>query len=181
LIRLSDLTDDYYNHQAAQHALIGERTSKVYRIGDEVKVRVARVSIADHTIDFEMVDMKPRGERVPRAKGAPRGGGAGEGRVRGGFAGRSGDSGAGRRKRSGGEGSGSRGGKRGARSGESVGGAATGESKRGTNISSIVPGQSVSVGKPRAGANAAGKPKSSKRSKKPFYKGVASTTSKRKK
>jgi hypothetical protein len=44
-----------------------------------------------------------------------------------------------------------------------------------------VPGQSVSVGKPRAGANAAGKPKSSKRSKKPFYKGVASTTSKRKK
>lgn len=185
LIRLSDLTDDYYNHQAAQHALIGERTSKVYRIGDEVKVRVARVSIADHTIDFEMVDMKPRGERAPRGKVIPRAGGAGEGRGRGGFAGRSGESGASRRKRSSGEGAGSRGGKRGARGAEPGGGGSTGESKRGsgtTNTNSIVPGQGASaVGMPRAGANAAGKPKSSKRSKKPFYKGVASTSPKRKK
>jgi len=60
LIRLSDLTDDYYNHHEIQHALIGERTSKVFRLGDEVKVRVARVNMDDHTIDFEMVDMKPR-------------------------------------------------------------------------------------------------------------------------
>lgn len=60
LIRLSDLTDDYYNHHELQHALIGERTSKVFRLGDEVKVRVARVNMDDHTIDFEMVDMKPR-------------------------------------------------------------------------------------------------------------------------
>jgi len=68
LIRLSDLTDDYYNHNAAQHALIGERTSKVYRIGDEVKVRVARVTMADHTIDFEMVDMKPRAGKFGAAQ-----------------------------------------------------------------------------------------------------------------
>ncbi|MEX2415885.1 MAG: ribonuclease R [Paenibacillaceae bacterium] len=60
LIRLSDLTDDYYNHHELQHSLIGERTSKVFRLGDEVKVRVARVNMDDHTIDFEMVDMKPR-------------------------------------------------------------------------------------------------------------------------
>lgn len=60
LIRLSDLTDDYYHYHEMQHALIGERTSKIYRIGDEVKVRVARVNMDEHTIDFEMVDMKPR-------------------------------------------------------------------------------------------------------------------------
>jgi ribonuclease R len=64
LIRLSDLTDDYYHHHELQHSLIGERTSKVYRIGDEVKVRVARVSMEEHTIDFEMVDMKPREQKV---------------------------------------------------------------------------------------------------------------------
>jgi ribonuclease R len=193
LIRLSDLTDDYYNHQAAQHALIGERTSKVYRIGDEVKVRVARVSIADHTIDFEMVDMKPRGERSARVGDRPRGAGGrggsgGEQRASrwGGLgAGRSGDGAGGRRKRGGGEGSGAaRGsGKRGARAGEPVGGgAATGESRRGTSTStsSIVPGQGVAVGGPRAGAGASGG-KPSKRGKKPFYKGVASSGSKRKK
>ncbi|MDB4868388.1 MAG: rnr, partial [Cohnella sp.] len=60
LIRLSDLTDDYYHFHELHMALIGERTSKVYRIGDEVKIRVARVNMDDHTIDFEMVDMKPR-------------------------------------------------------------------------------------------------------------------------
>ncbi|GIP40253.1 ribonuclease R [Paenibacillus sp. J31TS4] len=60
LIRLSDLTDDYYHYNDQQHLLLGERTSKIYRIGDEVKVRVTRVNLDEHTIDFELVDMKPR-------------------------------------------------------------------------------------------------------------------------
>ena len=72
LIRLSDLTDDYYNFHEKQHALIGERTSKIYRIGDEIKVRVARVNMDEHTIDFELLDMKPRKEG-----GFNRGGGGG--------------------------------------------------------------------------------------------------------
>ncbi|TDF97040.1 ribonuclease R [Paenibacillus piri] len=64
LIRLSDMHDDYYHYHEAQHALIGERTSRIYRLGDEVKVRVARVSTEEHTIDFELVDMKPRKQKV---------------------------------------------------------------------------------------------------------------------
>jgi len=60
LIRLSDLTDDYYHFHELHMALIGERTSKIYRIGDEVRIRVARVNMDDYNIDFEMVDMKPR-------------------------------------------------------------------------------------------------------------------------
>ncbi|WP_186438408.1 ribonuclease R [Cohnella terricola] len=60
LIRLSDLTDDYYHFHELHMALIGERTSKIYRIGDEVEIRVSRVNMSDHTIDFEMVNMKPR-------------------------------------------------------------------------------------------------------------------------
>jgi len=65
LIRLSDLTDDYYHFHEEHMALIGERTSKVYRIGDEVRVRVERVNMDEHQIDFAMVDMKPRAA-VPR-------------------------------------------------------------------------------------------------------------------
>ncbi|WP_174721853.1 ribonuclease R, partial [Paenibacillus xylaniclasticus] len=60
LIRLSQLTDDYYHFHELHMVLIGERTSKVYRIGDEVRIRVAGVNMDDYTIDFEMVDMKPR-------------------------------------------------------------------------------------------------------------------------
>ncbi|MBP1906513.1 ribonuclease R [Paenibacillus turicensis] len=60
LIRLSAMYDDYYNFHEQHMALIGERTSKIYRIGDEVKIRVARVNMDDHTIDFELVDSKGR-------------------------------------------------------------------------------------------------------------------------
>ncbi|AWB42945.1 ribonuclease R [Paenibacillus sp. CAA11] len=77
LIRLSALTDDYYHFHEQHMALIGERTSKIFRIGDEVKIRVARVNMDDHTIDFEMVDMKPR-SREDRPRG---GGGGGRGKA----------------------------------------------------------------------------------------------------
>ncbi|MNO54531.1 Ribonuclease R [compost metagenome] len=74
LIRLSAMSDDYYHFDEAHMALIGERTSRVFRIGDEVKIRVAKVNMDDHTIDFELVDMKPR------APGEHRSGGFGGGR-----------------------------------------------------------------------------------------------------
>nr|WP_028609189.1 ribonuclease R [Paenibacillus harenae] len=86
LIRLSDLTDDYYHFHDQHMQLIGERTSRVYRIGDEVKIRVSRVSMTDHTIDFEMVDMKPR-SGFKGAGDAGVGGGRG-GKARGGNGGR---------------------------------------------------------------------------------------------
>lgn len=63
LIRLAAMTDDYYNFDESSMSLIGERTSKVFRIGDEIRIRVARVNMDDHTIDFELLDMKPRRER----------------------------------------------------------------------------------------------------------------------
>jgi len=78
LIRLSDLTDDYYHFHEEHMALIGERTSRVFRIGDEVRVRVERVNMDEHQIDFAMVDMKPRasGPREVGGRGkAERGGG----------------------------------------------------------------------------------------------------------
>ncbi|RIX60583.1 ribonuclease R [Paenibacillus nanensis] len=82
LIRLSDMNDDYYHFHELHMVLIGERTSKVYRIGDEVKIRVSRVDMEEYNIDFEMVDMKPRG----KYKGvADSGFGAGGPRKRGGY------------------------------------------------------------------------------------------------
>ncbi|KAF6558672.1 ribonuclease R [Paenibacillus sp. EKM202P] len=84
LTRLSALTDDYYHFDEQHMALIGERTSKVFRIGDEVKVRVARVNMEDYTIDFELVDMKQR-QRRERTGGSGQGGdfARGEGRAKG--------------------------------------------------------------------------------------------------
>lgn len=93
LIRLSNLTDDYYHFDEAHMLLIGERTSKVFRIGDEVKIRVAKVNMDDHTIDFELVDMKPRAAGEHRSY-TGRSGGFGFGGKKGGapgkFAGKAG-------------------------------------------------------------------------------------------
>jgi ribonuclease R len=83
LIRLSALTDDYYHFDEQIMSLIGERTSKVFRIGDELKIRVARVNMDDHTIDFELIDMKPRSEGSRGGRGNA-GGGFGRGIGRGG-------------------------------------------------------------------------------------------------
>lgn len=60
LIRLSELTDDYYHFNEQHMILIGERTAQVFRIGDEVRIRVARVNIEEHTIDFERVKRASR-------------------------------------------------------------------------------------------------------------------------
>lgn len=89
LIRLSAMTDDYYHFHEQHMALVGERTSKIYRIGDEAKIRVARVNMDDHTIDFEMVDMKPRRREGGFEGGQGRSGGFGSGRP-GGKAGKGG-------------------------------------------------------------------------------------------
>ncbi|MFU1795283.1 ribonuclease R [Paenibacillus azoreducens] len=91
LIRLAGLTDDYYHFDEASMSLIGERTSKIFRIGDEVKIRVARVNMDDHTIDFEMVDMKPRRERNRVGGFGGRGGERGNGFARGGGRGKGGN------------------------------------------------------------------------------------------
>ncbi|WP_284141128.1 MULTISPECIES: ribonuclease R [unclassified Virgibacillus] len=55
LVHVSYLTDDYYHFDERSYALIGERTGKVYRIGEPVDVRVISVNKEEHIVDFELV------------------------------------------------------------------------------------------------------------------------------
>ncbi|MFJ7738244.1 ribonuclease R [Lysinibacillus sp. NPDC097287] len=57
LVHISNMTDDYYRFDDRQMIMIGERTNRQFRIGDEVKVRVANVIIEESSIDFEIVGM----------------------------------------------------------------------------------------------------------------------------
>ncbi|MBM7713910.1 ribonuclease R [Siminovitchia sp. FSL H7-0308] len=58
LVHVSYMTDDYYHYDDRQFAMIGERTGNVFRIGDEITVRVINVNKDEHAIDFEIADMK---------------------------------------------------------------------------------------------------------------------------
>jgi len=52
LIRFSELTDDYYTYDEARRQVIGERTGKVYKPGDSIKIQVARADAMSGKIDF---------------------------------------------------------------------------------------------------------------------------------
>ena len=56
LVRVTSLPDDYYQYHEKQYCLVGERTHKTFRIGDQVKVRVDRVDVERRHIDFGLLD-----------------------------------------------------------------------------------------------------------------------------
>jgi ribonuclease R len=54
LLHVSELGSDYFHFDAAKHQLMGERTRKRYRLGDRLKVEVARVDLDTSRIDFTL-------------------------------------------------------------------------------------------------------------------------------
>jgi ribonuclease R len=56
LVHIKNLRDDYYHYDEQKYHLIGERTKKIYRIGDEVKVKVTKVNRDDRQLDFELLE-----------------------------------------------------------------------------------------------------------------------------
>ncbi len=56
LVRMSSMEDDYYNYDEAHYCLVGERTRKIYRIGDTVKVILAKADISARKIEFILVE-----------------------------------------------------------------------------------------------------------------------------
>ncbi|MGI6361217.1 MAG: ribonuclease R [Bacillota bacterium] len=52
LVRLSNLTDDYYEHDEKKFTLTGVKCGKIYRLGDLVKIQVLSVDEENMFIDF---------------------------------------------------------------------------------------------------------------------------------
>jgi len=84
LVHVTALARDYYRFDPVGHCLVGDRSGRVYRVGDGLRVRVVRVDVDERKIDFE-----PVAEPVPVAGPPPSAGGSDDGK------------GSGRKKRSG--------------------------------------------------------------------------------
>jgi len=54
LIHVTNLGDEYFQHDAAKHCLVGEHTHTVYRLGDKMTVQVASVSLDDRRINLTL-------------------------------------------------------------------------------------------------------------------------------
>lgn len=56
LVHFNHMLDDYYHFDEENYYIIGERTKKQYKLGDEVKIRVINSDIMKRDIDFELVE-----------------------------------------------------------------------------------------------------------------------------
>lgn len=68
LVHITGLPSDYYQFDPIHHRLVGERTHRAFRLGDAVRVKVARVDLDDRKIDFELTDNQPKGNKVATAR-----------------------------------------------------------------------------------------------------------------
>jgi ribonuclease R len=55
LVHVTSLQDDYYRFDRTTHSLTGYRKDNVYRLGDVVRVAVARVDVDRRELDFRIV------------------------------------------------------------------------------------------------------------------------------
>jgi ribonuclease R len=72
LIHVTTLTDDYYDYDATTHTLAGKKAGNQYRLGDLVRVEIARVDIDRRELDFRMVGLVKHAAR-PKLPGKRRG------------------------------------------------------------------------------------------------------------
>jgi ribonuclease R len=63
LVHVTAMGNDYYHFDPTRHWLMGERTNRIYRLGDQLDVRVVQVNLDERKIDFELAE-KPAGEKT---------------------------------------------------------------------------------------------------------------------
>lgn len=56
LVPVRDLADDYYDFDEKNYSLVGRRNNTRYRLGDSVRVKVARTNLERKQLDFVLVD-----------------------------------------------------------------------------------------------------------------------------
>ena len=54
MIRIKDITGDYFNFDDKAHALVGERTKKRYQLGDSIDVSVLKADLIKRHLDFKL-------------------------------------------------------------------------------------------------------------------------------
>ena len=55
MVPLTSMTDDYYLHDARRYRLIGERSNRMYQLGDHAQVRLDHVDLLNKRLSFSLV------------------------------------------------------------------------------------------------------------------------------
>ena len=54
LVHVSTLNNDWYEYRSRQNLLIGRKSKKSFKVGDEIKVKIIKVDILKYQIDLEL-------------------------------------------------------------------------------------------------------------------------------
>ena len=54
LVHVSTLNNDWYEYRSRQNVLIGRKSKKSYKVGDEIEVKIIKVDILKYQIDLEL-------------------------------------------------------------------------------------------------------------------------------
>tara|TARA_B100001287_G_scaffold119066_1_gene100296 strand:- start:48 stop:533 length:486 start_codon:yes stop_codon:yes gene_type:complete len=54
LVHVSTLNNDWYEYRSRQNLLIGRKSKKSYKVGDEIEVKIMKVDILKYQIDLEL-------------------------------------------------------------------------------------------------------------------------------
>jgi ribonuclease R len=68
LIHVSSLGTDYFHRDKSGYRLVGERSGRVFRLGDSLRVRLINVVIDERKIDFELVQSPQDATKQPTTK-----------------------------------------------------------------------------------------------------------------
>jgi ribonuclease R len=79
LVHISNLSNEYFHFDAERHFLVGEHSRRIFRIGDNVQVKVNSVNLDERKIDFALADIESAGSRETRRDGKKAGAPAGKG------------------------------------------------------------------------------------------------------
>jgi ribonuclease R len=55
MVPLRTLNDDFYNFEEKRYRLVGEKTKKIFTLGDKVKIKVEKTDLGRKTIDYSLV------------------------------------------------------------------------------------------------------------------------------
>lgn len=74
LVHISELGADYFHYEEGKHRLVGERSGRMYRLADRVRIQVVRVDLDNTRIEFRLAGGGDDFGRVPRASLTPKAG-----------------------------------------------------------------------------------------------------------
>jgi len=56
MVRIKDITSDFYIFDEKQYALVGQVTKKAYQLGDKVKVSVKNTDLEKKHLDYNLIE-----------------------------------------------------------------------------------------------------------------------------